>query len=214
MSQRETYCTQAEVTEDAESRELLEDLCQFGGAWRGGDAINSSIGQGDVLSTPLQVSAAHQAVANDGVMLKPRIGAQIVSPDGEVVREIESEVIGDLELSDLELEVIKEGLEDVIMDSRQQVGGTASGAFEDFPLDEIPIAGKTGTAEVRPRVPYAWFSSYAPADDPEIVVTVNVEEGGGGSQTAAPIAVNIYEHYFGITDVDDAEFEIGEEILD
>jgi penicillin-binding protein 2 len=76
------------------------------------------------------------------------------------------------------------------------------------------VAGKTGTAELKPKVPYAWFAGYAPADDPEIVVVVNVEQGGGGSQTAAPIARNILEHYFGIVDAEDAEFEAGDEILD
>ena len=63
-------------------------------------------------------------------------------------------------------------------------------------------------------MPFAWFAAYAPADDPEIVVVVNIEQGGGGSQTAAPIARNIIEHYFGITDAEDAEFLEGERIHD
>jgi penicillin-binding protein 2 len=92
--------------------------------------------------------------------------------------------------------------------------GTAYGAFQGFPLGEIPVAGKTGTAELQPLVPFAWFAAYAPADDPEVVVVVNVEQGGGGSQTAAPIARNILEHYFEETDTEDIEFEVGPEIND
>jgi penicillin-binding protein 2 len=211
LATRDTYCTQADAAEPGSfERELLSDLCQFGGVWRGGDAINSSIGQGDVLATPLQVAASYQAIANDGILLRPHLARAILGPDGTVVREIEPEVIGDLELDPTELAVMQEGLERVVMDPR----GTGSSAFSGFPFDQIPVAGKTGTAEVRPRIPFAWFAGYAPADDPEIVVAVNVEEGGGGSQTAAPIVRNILEYYFGVTSVEDAEFEAGDEILD
>lgn len=211
IANRDSYCRQADLaTPGSYARELYSDLCQFGAAWRGGDAVNSSIGQGDVLSTPLQVAASYQAIANDGVMLRPHVGARVVAPDGSVVREIEPEVIGDLGVDDQTLAVLQEGLLRVVMTDR----GTGSSAFTGFPLEDIPVAGKTGTAEIRPRVPYAWFAGYAPADDPEIVVVVNVEQGGGGSQTAAPIVRNIMAHHFGIVVADEAEFEAGEEILD
>jgi penicillin-binding protein 2 len=210
-SQRDALCSAAEAASPgSEQRALLDDLCRYGGAWRGGDAVNSSIGQGDVLATPLQVASSYQAIAHDGVLMRPHVGARIVAQDGTLVREIEPQAIGDLQLDDGELAVIKEGLERVIMDPR----GTGRTAFAGFPVDEIPIAGKTGTAEIGGRIPYAWFAGYAPADDPEIVVAVNVEQGGGGSQTAAPIVRNIFEHYFGVVDADDAEFEAGAEILD
>ncbi|MFU8841028.1 MAG: penicillin-binding protein 2 [Nitriliruptoraceae bacterium] len=211
LANRDSYCRAADVaTPGSYAQELYRDLCQFGAAWRGGDAINSSIGQGDVLATPLQVAASYQAIANGGVMLRPQLGARIVSPDGEVVRELEPEVIGDLGVSDQTMAALTEGLERVVMDPR----GTGFSAFTGFPLDQLPVAGKTGTAEIRPKVPYAWFVAYAPANDPEIVVAVNVEQGGGGSQTAAPIARNIFAHYFGIVDAEDAEFQAGDEILD
>jgi penicillin-binding protein 2 len=211
LNTRDSTCAAAEAAAAGSyERELLTDLCQFGGLWRGGDAINSSIGQGDVLSTPLQVAASYQAIANDGVLMRPHLGSRIVAQDGTVLREIEPEPIGDLGLDGPELAVMREGLERVVMNDR----GTGFTAFSGFPLGDIPVAGKTGTAEVRPRVPFAWFAAYAPADDPEIVIAVNVEEGGGGSQTAAPIARNIFEHYFGIIDAEDAVFEAGAEILD
>jgi penicillin-binding protein 2 len=211
LANRDDYCRQADAAAPGSyARELFQDLCQFGAAWRGGDAINSSIGQGDVLTSPLQVAVSYQAIANGGVMLRPQLGARIVSPDGEVVRELEPEVIGDLGVSDQTMAVLREGLERVVMDPR----GTGSSAFAGFPFDQLPVAGKTGTAEMGSRIPYAWFVAYAPADDPEIVIAVNVEQGGGGSQTAAPIARNIFEHYFGIVDVDEAEFRAGDEILD
>lgn len=208
---RTGYCTRAEaLTPGSLERELLDDLCRFGGLWRGGDAVNTSIGQGDVLATPLQVAAAYQAIANDGVLLRPHIGASVVTADGTVVRTIDPEVIGALGIEPDDLAAIRRGLERVVMDPR----GTAFAAFSGFPFDQVTVAGKTGTAERKPRVPYAWFAAYAPADDPRIVVVVSVEEGGGGSQTAAPIARGILEHYFGIRRAEESSFQAGPAILD
>jgi penicillin-binding protein 2 len=208
---RDTYCRLAEEQEQGTyAQRVNADLCQYGGRWRGGDAVNTSIGQGDVLATPLQVAAAYMGIANGGTVFSPRVGKAVHDHDGEIVREIEPEVHSELDLDDGEMRAIQEGLRQVVNHQR----GTAYGAFQGFPLGEIPVAGKTGTAELQPLVPFAWFAAYAPADDPEVVVVVNVEQGGGGSQTAAPIARNILEHYFEATDAEDIEFEVGPEIND
>jgi penicillin-binding protein 2 len=209
---RDGYCSRAEAAAlESLERELLTDLCRFGGLWRGGDAVNMSIGQGDVLTTPLQIASAYQAVANDGVLLRPVVGRELRTADGELVRTIEPEVLATLSLSDAELQSLRRGLERVVMEP----GGTAVGAFAGFPLQTVPVAGKTGTAERKPRVPYAWFAAYAPADDPRYVVVVSVEEGGGGSQTAAPIARRILEHLFDVRRPQDVPgFVPGPEILD
>ena len=208
---RATYCANAQALEEGTYGQLVnEDLCQFGGRWRGGDAINTSIGQGDLLSTPLQVAASYLAVANGGTLYRPHLGQAVVDPSGEVIRRIAPEVIDELGLTEAELAAIQRGLEDVVMDER----GTAFEAFEGFPLWRVPVAGKTGTAELKPLVPFAWFAGYAPADDPEIVVVVNVEEGGGGSQTAAPIVRGILEHYFRITPAERYDFTPGPAIYD
>lgn len=211
VAQRDSWCAQAGVADPGSYlRDVLEDNCLYGGQWRGGDAVNTSIGQGEILATPLQVAASYAAVANGGTLWQPRVGSAVMAPDGAVVRSIEPVALGQLPVDAGGLAAIQEGLERVVMHER----GTAAGAFTGFPLDRIPVAGKTGTAELRPRVPYAWFAAYAPADAPEIVVVVNVEEGGGGSQTAAPIVRNILEHWFGIVAAEDAEFEAGPELLD
>jgi penicillin-binding protein 2 len=208
---RDGYCERAERAQPGSlERDLLIDLCRFGGIWRGGDAVNMSIGQGDVLTTPLQVLASYQAIANDGVLLRPTVGRELRSADGSLVRTIEPEVLSVLSLSSTEIRAIQRGLERTVMEP----GGTAVGAFRGFPLGDIPVAGKTGTAERKPRVPYAWFAAYAPADDPRYVVVVSVEEGGGGSQTAAPIARRILEHLFDVRPPEGPGFTPGPEILD
>lgn len=208
--QRDLWCELAEAAEPGYRRDVLSHNCQFGYLWLGGDAINTSIGQGEILVSPLQVAANYVALANGGELLRPRVGEAVIGPDGEVVRDIETERIRTLDLEPGVLAAIREGLERVVMEE----GGTANLAFDGFPLDEIPVAGKTGTAELKPLIPYAWFVAYAPADDPEIVVVVSVEQGNGGSQTAAPIARNILEHHYGVTDAEEATFEPGPEILD
>jgi len=208
---RDAYCSQAADAQPGSLRqELLDDLCRYGGVWRGGDAINSAIGQGDVLATPLQVAVSYQALANAGVVMQPRLGERILAPDGSVVREIAPESLGTLGLSDAELAAIIRGLEQTVNSRR----GTAFNVFASSPVFALGVAGKTGTAEVRPLVPYAWFAGYAPMKNPEMIVVVNIEQGGGGSQTAAPIARTIMEHYFGFTDDVAGSFTPGDEILD
>lgn len=193
---KDVYCSKAEELEPGSyAQRINEDLCRDGGRWRGGDAVNSSIGQGDVLTTPLQIAAAYVAVANGGTLYAPRIGQKVVDSQGDVIEEFSPEALGQLPLDEAGLAEIREGLREVVMADR----GTGRGAFlnANFPLDQVAVAGKTGTAELKPKVPYAWFASYAPADDPRYVVVVSVEEGGGGSQTAAPIAARIFEAAFG-----------------
>jgi penicillin-binding protein 2 len=187
--------------------DLYTELCQDGYRFRGGDAVNASIGQGDVLTTPLQVAASYAAVANGGTLFRPRVADRIVAADGSIARQIEPFAIGTLPVDEAGLREIRFGLEEVVMGS----GGTGAGAFSGFPLDQIPVAGKTGTAELGSQIPYAWFAAYAPADAPEYVVVVSVERGGGGSQTAAPIARRILEAAFGL---DVKPFAAGPEILD
>jgi penicillin-binding protein 2 len=204
---RDTYCRKAGELEPGYARDINEDLCLYGGAWRGGDSVNSSIGQGDVLTTPLQIAAAYMAIANGGTVWQPQIVDHILAPDGTVAERVEPVAISRLSLDGRELAAIQQGLEDVVMGGR----GTARGAFAGFPIDQIAVAGKTGTAELKPKVPYAWFAAYAPVDKPRYVVAVAIEEGGGGSQTAAPIARRLLEAAF---DLDVTPFEAGPEILD
>ncbi|MEX0953228.1 MAG: penicillin-binding protein 2 [Nitriliruptoraceae bacterium] len=211
LDRRDRWCDQAEQSEPGSYVQLvLEDNCLYGGVWRGGDAVNTSIGQGEIETTPLQVATSYLAVANGGELLRPRVASRIVSPTGEILEEFGREVIGTLDLDAATLGALQQGLRSVVMEP----GGTARGAFAGFPLDQIPVAGKTGTAEQKPKVPYAWFVAYAPADDPQYVVVVSVEEGGGGSQTAAPIVRNILEVIFDVVPAPLVEFEAGPEILD
>lgn len=160
--------------------------------WLPGYTINLSIGQGDFKATPLQLAGAYGAIANGGELATPHVGLRVM--DGErIVREISPEPRGKLDVSAANLATIKRGLVEVV------TRGTGRSSFAGFPIEEIPVAAKTGTAELQtipPSLPYAWFAAYAPADDPRFVVVVLLEEAGHGSETAGPIVKRIMEAAF------------------
>ena len=193
---KDSYCSQAKTSTNENLVALFRDLCENGDSWRGGDAVNMSIGQGDVQTTPLQVANAFAAVANRGTLWRPHIGKDLVYP-GQNPAPIKVEKIRDLSMSKEHLDVIHEGLVKVASQ------GTASATFGSFP---VPVAGKTGTAEFKPKQPFAWFAGYAPANNPKYVVVAMIEEGGGGSLNAAPIVRRIFE---GLLDLDQTEITPG-----
>ncbi|MEE9252929.1 MAG: penicillin-binding protein 2 [Thermodesulfobacteriota bacterium] len=165
--------------------------------WFRGDTIVSAIGQGYVSATPLQVAMMTVAVANGGRVMKPRLVNKIVDRRGEVVVEYKNRVLRSLSVSKDTLELIRASLEGVVNDSR----GTGRAAR----LDEVVVAGKTGTSQVvsnsvKKKLPeyrdHAWFTSFAPSGDPEISVTVLVEHGGTGGAVAGPVAGRVIEYYF------------------
>lgn len=172
-----------------------------GPVWLPGYTINMAIGQGDVLTTPLQMAVATSAVANGGTVWEPQIAMQMARPDEndveQPVRTFEPQSAGELPLDDLEMSVIQEGMIDVVSGP----SGTAREAFAGFPTQNIPIAGKTGTAELTSETSNlqdAWFVSYAPADDPRYVVVIYLQKSGHGGESAAPVAREIYEGLFGL----------------
>jgi penicillin-binding protein 2 len=171
--------------------------------WLPGDNINMSIGQGDLLVTPLQLASAYAAIANGGTLYRPVVGLRVQEPDGPVIKAVDAQRLRDVPMNARARGPIHEGLLAAVTQ------GTAASAFAGFPHEDIPVAGKTGTAEaiVDGRdVDHSWFAAYAPAENPEIVVVAIVEQGGGGSQVAAPMVRQVLEAYFGLTPSD---FAIG-----
>ena len=162
------------------------------GLWYPGDNINMSIGQGDLLVSPLQLAVAYSALANGGTLYRPQVALRVQRPDGTVVREFRPRVAGRVPIKRSLLADIRDSLRGVV------TSGTAASAFAGFPHGDVPVAGKTGTAEVAGKQPHSWFAALAPANNPRYVVVAMVEEGGHGSQVAAPIVRQIIEKLYGI----------------
>ena len=174
----------------------------YGENWVTGDTYNAAIGQGYVLATPLQMLNATAAVANGGTLYQPQLVYEITDAGGRVVRPFEPRPIWELGISDENLALVRLGMREAV----------TNGTAWLLRIPELPVAGKTGTAEY-PEVDeegnlilddegnlptHAWFTAFAPYQDPEIALVVFLAGGGEGSQTAVPVAATILRHYFGI----------------
>jgi penicillin-binding protein 2 len=198
-STKKYYCTKAktgfpEIAKDDPSRaafltQLAKENCADGNVFRGGDAANFAIGQGDVTASPLQMVRVYAALANGGTLWTPHVGKAIVTPSGELVKAIAPKKAGTVPIRPDVLSYLRSALRGVV------ASGTARGAFAGFP---VPVSGKTGTGEVYGKQATSWFSSYAPTNKPQYAVSVVVSQGGTGASTSAPIVRDIYAAIFGV----------------
>ncbi len=156
--------------------------------WYKGDTFNMSVGQGNLLVTPLQMAVATAAVANGGKVMKPHLVQRVINPDGKTVREIKPEVVREGFVSGRNLQTVREGMREVV------TSGTACCRIE----EEVPVkvAAKTGTAESGGPIPHSWFSAFAPYENPDIVVIALVERAGEGAQYAGPAVRETLAWYF------------------
>lgn len=159
--------------------------------WVIGDTYNMGIGQGYVATTPLQMALVTAAIANDGDVLVPRVVKDLVDTNGNVVTPFQRTVRRRLPVDPSHLSVFREAM-------RQAVSwGTA----KDASVNGVQVAGKTGTAEFGEPLPgnkyetHAWFSGFAPSDDPQVAVVVFLEKGNG-ARNAAPTGARILDYYF------------------
>lgn len=166
---------------------------QYGSQWTYANAVNLSIGQGEVAVTPLQMVRLYAAIANGGNLMQPYLVQErgILNQRTVVA---EPTITSTFDMSADTLRIIDAGLCDVVNANF----GTAEHIFRDSPLqDTVGVCGKTGTAQAPgDDPPFSWFASYAPADEPEIAVIVMVENAGDGSAVAAPLTRQILEYYF------------------
>ncbi|HWS50757.1 MAG TPA: penicillin-binding transpeptidase domain-containing protein [Microbacterium sp.] len=152
----------------------------------------TGFGQGKVTATPLQIAMVSAGLANDGVVMNPRMVDAVIGNDLSVLRAFENTEFG---------RAVDAAVADEITAS--MVAGVSTGAAQGARIDGIDVAGKTGTAENGSRPHTLWFTGFAPADDPAVAVAVVVEDGGGqgqsgsGDSIAAPIAKKVIEAVLG-----------------
>ncbi len=178
---------------------------RFGRAWQEGETLSVAIGQGFDLVTPLQLAFMTATVANGGTLYKPGLVEKVSDPDGKIIEQFEPEIVNRLTGQGRNLALVRKGLIEAV-NGRHGTGRRAR--LKDL---GITVAGKTGTAQVvrlkqyrhlkEKDIPYkyrdhAWFTCFAPAENPEIAVTVLVEHGFHGGSGAAPVAKAVLEAYF------------------
>ena len=179
---------------------------RFGTPWYSGESISFAVGQGYVLTTPLQLLTLISGVANGGKLYLPQVVEKVEDIYGNIIEEYPPMELRRADVSPKTFQIIQEALKGAVNDPY----GTGSACS----LKEVKVAGKTGTAQVVSlpedfkrgdikRIPiklrdHAWFVAYAPFEDPKISVVVLVEHGGFGAIAAAPIARKVIEQYLGL----------------
>jgi penicillin-binding protein 2 len=171
--------------------------------WTSGDSVQLSIGQGDVLVSPLQLTRAYAMIANGGKLVEPHLVKSVEEPRAEgeppvVLRPYTPKPAREIGLDPSAVQVVQEALYDATHASY----GTSQHVFGSFP---VPIAGKTGTAEKFVKLPgftglrdQSWWCGWGPYQSPEIAVCAMIENGGHGGTAAAPVALQVFEKYFNV----------------
>lgn len=189
---KDYYCGIADKPQDAKTSDFVYkfayEFCVEGYAYRAGDAVNFAIGQGDTIVTPLQLARAYAALANGGTLWEPRVGKAIVSPDGSVIRKIPPSKQGEVDVPKAVLDYIDEALKEVPRT------GTLAWKLGGFPLDDVVLRAKTGSAEVYGKQSTGWVASYS--DD--YVVVMMISQGGTGSGSTGDGIRKIWEALYGV----------------
>jgi penicillin-binding protein 2 len=175
--------------------------------WTSGDSVQLAIGQGDLLTTPLQMTRFYALLANGGKLVEPHLVQQIEEPKSNeqapvIVRPIRPKPSRDLNLDPNAIRIVKEGL----FDATHGANGTSQKIFGAFGVD---VAGKTGTAEKFQKLPgygsvggrlldQSWWCGYGPTEKPTIAVCALIENGGHGGTAAAPAAMKLLAKYFDV----------------
>ena len=156
-----------------------------GERWYIGDTYHVAIGQGDLLVTPLQLAVATSVFANGGTLYQPRVGHALET--GEGVSLISPTILNEQVVETSVIDVVRQGMRETVL----------SGSARSLQALPVTMAGKTGTAQwSSSKSTHAWFTGFAPYESPELVVTVLVEEGGGGDRVAVPIARSIVSWWY------------------
>jgi penicillin-binding protein 2 len=173
----------------------------FRGSYKIGFSLNTAIGQGAMTATPVQLASAYAAIGNGGTLYVPQVVRSVLSNDGDLLQEFNPRVRRTIPMKPQNLARIMDGLKQVV----DSTHGTAR-ALRD---PALPVAGKTGTAQVGyvaragddPKWAWyysrddAWFAALYPSQAPELALVVLVEHGASGPAVAAPIAFDILRSY-------------------
>jgi penicillin-binding protein 2 len=168
---------------------------QQGDTWYPGNTVITGIGQGMVVTSPMQIALMVSAVANGGIVYRPWVLKRVESLRGDVIEQYEPEILRRVNIRPETLEVVRQGMLAVV---NEGTGGRARVAG-------LAIAGKTGTAQVvrkeeakrrKDLKDHGWFTGFAPFENPQLVVVVLAENGGFGGQVAAPVAKAVFEAAF------------------
>jgi penicillin-binding protein 2 len=167
--------------------------------WSIGDDMHLAVGQGDLLTDPLQMAVAYSTLANafmhggEGTVVRPHLGLEIDEGNGSLVQTLNFPPVRHVHLNDEDLNLVMQG----IHEAASQPGGTSADVWAGWDQEQHPVYGKTGTAEHLGKEDQSWYMCYLADPHRPIVIAVTVEQGGFGAETAAPIARLLASQWFG-----------------
>jgi penicillin-binding protein 2 len=159
--------------------------------WSLGDNINLSVGQGDLQASPLQLAVAYAAIGNGGRVVRPHLGRAVEDPGGSEIQRLPTPPARRVEIDEAHRRAVLEGL-----NLSTRADGTSARVFADWNQRAFPIYGKTGTAERPPKRDQSWYVAYVPHPAKPIVIAATVEQGGFGSDAAAPVVCRMLASWF------------------
>ncbi|MDR7255324.1 penicillin-binding protein 2 [Nocardioides sp. BE266] len=191
-SQKDYYCDLSSKPQDADTSDFVykfaREFCVEGNLYRAGDAVNFSIGQGDTIVTPLQLARAYAALSNGGTLWAPTVAKAIVSPEGKVLRRIAPRKVAKVDVPEKDIDFIDNALKGVT------TVGTMAWKMGGFPLDQVTVRAKTGSAEVYGKQSTGWVASYTK----DYVVVMMISQAGTGSGSTGEGIRAIWEALYGI----------------
>jgi penicillin-binding protein 2 len=173
-------------------QQIAQDNCNNGWEFLPGDAVLEAIGQGGVEVTPLQLARVYATIANGGTLYQPHLMQAVLSPGGKVLSTFKPKVVAHVQINPSTRSFLMGALESVA------TSGTASGVYGPWPQGQLPVAAKTGTADVYGQNPTSVFASVVPANHPQYAVVMMVPQGGQGAQVSGPAVERIEEAMFGV----------------
>lgn len=189
-AQKDYYCKLAASPPAGASaflKQFSREFCADGYRYRAGDAVNFAIGQGDTTVTPLQMATAYSALANGGKLWEPRVAKAVIGANGKVTP-VPSKLAARLPVPAATLRYIDTSLKETART------GTAAWKFGGFPLDQVPVRAKTGTAEVYGKQTTSWMASYTD----RYAVVMMLSQAGSGSGAGGTAVRHIYETLYNI----------------
>ncbi|WP_234370894.1 penicillin-binding protein 2 [Streptomyces sp. XY431] len=189
---KDAWCKQAEKGGNTFSDLIARENCVDGYQMRAGDAVNFAIGQGDTLVTPVQMARIYSALANGGTFYRPTVAKAVISPGGDLVREIAPHEDGRLPGDQKLLGYIDQATAGVV------TSGTAAWKFTGagWPQGKIELHAKTGTAEVEGKQTTSWLTTYSR----DYAVVMTISQGGTGSGGSGDAIRRIYQSLYGVDD--------------
>jgi penicillin-binding protein 2 len=189
-AQKDYYCKLADSPPAGTSnflKQFSREFCMDGYRYRAGDAVNFAIGQGDTTVTPLQLATVYSALANGGLLWQPHVAKSMIAPNGKS-KPIPGKVAARLPVPSSTLQYIDKALKQTVRT------GTAAWKFAGFPLDQVPVRAKTGTAEVYGKQTTSWLASYTD----RYAVVMMISQAGTGSGASGTAVRHIYEQLYNI----------------